>query len=71
MSPPSNKVAVGALWYRTMLQSSICPEINKNPLTVKYTQKTDGWETSSDSLNWAIVLPENAAGKHKGYIKKR
>jgi len=66
MSPPSNKIAVGALWYKTMLQDSICPETNKNPLTMKYSQKTDGWETGSDSLNWAVVLPESGAGRKMG-----
>lgn len=58
MVPQSPKIAVGSLWYKTILQSSVCPINAKN----RYTEKTDGWDAGTDALNWAAVLPQNPKG---------
>lgn len=56
MTPPSDKVAVGALWYKTILQSSVCPENGQ------YTTKPDGFDAGFDNLNWKVVLPSDPQG---------
>jgi len=58
MAPPSGQVAVGALWYKTILQSVVCPERD----TDKYSQKPNGFNVGSDQLNWAVVLSDDASG---------
>jgi len=58
MIPPPGKIAVGAIWYKTILSTSNCPNEGSN----KYTEKPEGWETASDSLNWAVVLPNDPRG---------
>ena len=52
MSPPSGATAIGAMWYKTILQSSTCSGATQ----------PNGWSTGSDSLNWAIVLPSGSSG---------
>lgn len=63
MTPVSGDWA-GALWYKTMLQSSQCP----NEGISQYTVKPDGWEAGSDALNWAIVLPAGTIGYSVRFI---
>jgi len=58
MIPPIGKIAVGAMWYKTILSTSVCP----NEGSSNYTKKPDGWETATDSLNWAVVLPNDPQG---------
>lgn len=58
MTPPSDKIAVGALWYKTILQSSVCPENENN----QYSKRPDGFDAGSDNLNWMVVLPNDPAG---------
>ena len=53
MVPPANTQAVGALWYKTVTKASTCPNNAPTP---------QGWETATDSLNWAIVLASGSSG---------
>lgn len=53
--------AVGALWYKTILQSSTCPE-NQNALVANYSLPPDGFDTGTDQLNYAVVLESGASG---------
>ena len=55
MAPPSGVAAVGALWYKTMLKSAICPADPGNDRV----NKPDGWESGNDVLNWGIVAPSD------------
>lgn len=43
---------VGAIWYKTILQTSTCASATKPA----------GFEHGTDSLNWALVLPASAKG---------
>ena len=53
--------AVGALWYKTILQSSSCPA-NQNALVANYSLKPDGFDTGTDQLNYAVVLESGTTG---------
>jgi len=53
MVPPPNTQAVGAIWYKTILQTATCPNNAPQP---------QGWDTGSDSLNWAIVVGTGYSG---------
>jgi len=53
--------AVGALWYKTILQSSSCP-VNQNALVSNYSLPPDGFDTGTDQLNYAVVLESGATG---------
>lgn len=52
MAPPSGATAVGAMWYKTVLQSTTCSG----------AAQPEGWSTGTDSLSWAIVLPSGSSG---------
>lgn len=56
MTPPDGAPAVGAIWYKTILQSAVCP----NEGSTLYTQKPNGFSQGTDSLNWAVVLPPSS-----------
>lgn len=58
MTPPSGTLAVGSMWYKTILQSSVCPV----PDSTYYYNKPAGFSTGRDNLNWAIVLAGSATG---------
>lgn len=58
MTPPGGASAVGAIWYKTILQSAVCSNEGSN----LYTQKPNGFNQGTDSLSWAIVLPPSTAG---------
>lgn len=58
MTPPGGASVVGAIWYKTILQSAVCP----NEGSTLYTQKPSGFGQGADSLNWAIVLPPSTTG---------
>lgn len=57
MQPPSGP-AVGAMWYKTILQSTVCSNENLGG----YDAKPDGFSSTKDQLNWAVVLPTSATG---------
>ena len=46
----------GAFWYKTILQSAVCPGDG----TSYYTTKPEGWDVGEDALYWAIVLPPSS-----------
>ncbi|TAQ88748.1 hypothetical protein B7494_g2922 [Chlorociboria aeruginascens] len=51
MAPPDGSPAIGALWYNSIMQSSVCPSNG-----TEYTSPPDGFTTATDQLNWAIVV---------------
>ena len=51
MAPPSGATAIGAMWYKTILQSASCSGAQPN-----------GWSTGMDALHWAVVLPSGSSG---------
>ena len=53
MVPPANTQAVGALWYKTITDQTICPNNTPTP---------QGWDTATNTLNWAIVLASGSSG---------
>lgn len=54
---PASGDAVGAMWYKTILQDSAnCVETNN------YTKKPDGYATGTDTLNWAVVVGSSLVG---------
>ena len=63
MTTPNEEVAIGALWYKTVLQSTICPtEPDLISEDYEYSVKPDGFETGTDQLNWAVVIPFSSSG---------
>ncbi len=63
MRPTDGSNAVGALWYKTILQDATCP--GSGPFSNgsdKYYDVPDNFDTGTDTLNWAIVLSPEAAG---------
>lgn len=56
MSPPSGQAAAGAMWYKSILQSTVCPFPNAD----QYSSKPRGFETP-DQLVWGIVVGSNEA----------
>ena len=47
---PSGKHYVGAVWYRKVLSTAVCPG----------SLKPDGFETAKDKLTWAVVVDSSA-----------
>ena len=52
MAPPTGATAVGAMWYKTLLQDATCSGATQ----------PDGWANGTDSLTWAVVLPAGSTG---------
>lgn len=52
MVPPQGEIAVGAMWYKAITQSVNCPGADK----------PDGFDTGSDTLNWAVVVAPGLEG---------
>jgi glucan endo-1,3-alpha-glucosidase len=52
MQPPANTLAVGALWYKTILQSASCSNV----------AKPQGFDTGTDSLDWAVIIAPGSSG---------
>ena len=57
MPPPSGVPAVGAIWYKTILQNTTCSKDGQD----MYWEKPEGFETGTDSLNWAVILPAGSS----------
>ncbi len=53
MEPPANSPAAGTLWYKTILQSASCPSNAAQP---------EGFNTGTDSLNWAVIIAAGSSG---------
>ena len=57
MVPQDGSVAVGALWYKTILTKSVvCPDYPG-----VYYDKPDGFLNGTDTSFWAVVLDPAAA----------
>ncbi|TVY88433.1 Mutanase [Lachnellula willkommii] len=52
---PASTNPFGAIWYKTILQSTTCPD---NSLGGFYSAPS-GASVGSDTINWAVVLPTN------------
>lgn len=53
MEPPANTPAVGTMWYKTILQNANCPSNAAQP---------EGFNTGTDSLNWAVIIAAGSLG---------
>lgn len=53
---PNEGVAEGALWYKTIMNESIC----KAPSTNLYTVKPNNFETSANAVSWAVIIAGGA-----------
>ena len=53
MTPPQGAAAIGAIWYKTILQNASCSNS---------TVKPRGFDRGRDALNWAVVLPAESSG---------
>ncbi|MCJ1312879.1 hypothetical protein MMC25_006555 [Agyrium rufum] len=65
MSPSSSSDAQGALWYRTMLMSATCANDNgavDNPGAERYYEKPDGYDSGTDGIDWAVLMPPDREG---------
>ncbi|GME35786.1 glycoside hydrolase family 71 protein [Neofusicoccum parvum] len=51
MEPPTGFDAVGALWFKPIHSSTVCPETDE-----LYSQKPDGYATADDVLSWAVIV---------------
>ncbi|GME58339.1 glucan endo-alpha-glucosidase agn1 [Neofusicoccum parvum] len=58
MRPVGDAAATGALWYKTLLQTTTCPLEGSGGVYAK----PDGWANGKDVLNWAVVAPDGADG---------
>ncbi|KAM0516986.1 hypothetical protein ACHAPE_005098 [Trichoderma viride] len=56
---PPGSAPVGALWHKTIFQDVTCPGAGNG---VQYFEKPGAFETGTDSLNWAVVVPSGAFG---------
>lgn len=57
MTPASGSVE-GVMWYKTLLQSAVCP----NNGISKYYSKPDNFDTGLDQINYAIVVAAGVTG---------
>lgn len=55
---PATGDAVGALWYKPIMQNTKCA----NESLGGFYAKPAGFNKTTDQLNWAIVLPPGAEG---------
>ena len=58
MAPPNGANAIGAMWYNSIMTTSVCP----NEVSGGYYAKPDGFETAKDHLNFAVVLKPGLEG---------
>lgn len=54
MTPPGGASVAGAMWYKTILQSTACPNDGS-------TLYPNSFGQSADVLTWALVLPPSTA----------
>ncbi|OJD32584.1 glycoside hydrolase family 71 protein, partial [Diplodia corticola] len=51
MEPPTGEDAVGALWYKSIHSSTVCPDTD-----ALISKKPDGYSAASDVLTWAVIV---------------
>jgi hypothetical protein len=54
----SNNLVDGVMWYKTILQSAVCPNEGQS----KYYNKPDNFDTGVDQINYAIVVKSGVSG---------
>lgn len=62
MRPVNGETATGAFWYKTILMSTQC-SIDPGKVSggdSQYLVKPDGFDSASDLVSYAVVLPEGA-----------
>jgi len=62
MAPPAGMIAIVALWYKTILQSTKCSMFNLAGTTNIQLAKADNFGAGTNTLNWAVVLAAGATG---------
>jgi glucan endo-1,3-alpha-glucosidase len=63
MVPPSGGIGAGAMWYRSLPADAHC--INDDGIVdsaQQFFQRPYGWDSISNNINWAIVVPGSVAG---------
>jgi len=63
-APSYGVPAVGALWYKTCMKSSVCPESPALARVGFNTSRPDGFETATDTLNYAVVIEQAEVDTH-------
>ncbi|KAL0265037.1 hypothetical protein SLS55_000994 [Diplodia seriata] len=58
LRPFGDETVTGALWYKTILQSTTCPREGEGGVYAK----PDGWNNGEDVLNWAVVVGDDGEG---------
>ncbi|OJD39955.1 glucan endo-alpha-glucosidase agn1 [Diplodia corticola] len=58
LRPFGNETVTGALWYKTILQSTTCPREGEGGVYAK----PDGWDKGEDVLSWAVIVGDDADG---------
>lgn len=65
MQPPKDSTAVGALWYKPILGSTVCKNESSGDL---HDAKPDGYSVAADVSAWAVVVADGDDGfKLHGY----
>lgn len=59
LEPRAESIPQGALWHKTIFQSTECPGADSK---IKYFQAANGTDAGLDALHWALAVPANAAG---------
>lgn len=66
MEPMAGEEVTGALWYTTVLKDTKCQTdgltVTDNDEQAMYFEKPDGMSNSTDTLNFAVVVPSAGAG---------
>lgn len=65
MRPVNGETATGAFWYKTILMSTQC-SIDPGKVSggdSQYLVKPDGFDTASDLISYAVVIPDPESGK--------
>lgn len=65
MAPPNGQVAVGAMWYKSILTDSIVCGNPDDGNTADYYSPPSGFLNGTNSLYWSIVLDPTAASGYK------
>ncbi|OJD38735.1 glycoside hydrolase family 71 [Diplodia corticola] len=55
--PAKDKPAIGALWYKSILASTACPDEHSGEL---HDAKPDGYAVAADVAAWAVVVADDA-----------
>ncbi|RAH80211.1 hypothetical protein BO86DRAFT_433973, partial [Aspergillus japonicus CBS 114.51] len=62
MRPQNGNEAAGVIWYQTPAFDNTCPFEDIEELTTTFWKKPAGYETFSNTTQWAVVLNETVGG---------